>query len=50
MKSSSKLHRLGFLKLSGDQFASEKSTGPSRSALNDIKSQSSSHESAEEFM
>ena len=49
-ESSSKLHRLGLLKLSGDQFASGKLTGPSRSALNNIKSQSSSHESAEELM
>ena len=49
-KSSSKLHRLGLLKLSGDQFASGKRIGPSRSALNNIKFQSSSHESAEELM
>ena len=49
-KSSSKLHRLGLLKLSGDQFASGKLTGPSRSALNNIKSQSSSHESAEQLI
>ena len=49
-ESSSKLHRLGLLKLSGDQLASGKRTGPSRSALNNIKSQSSSHESAEELM
>ena len=47
---SSKLYRLGLLKLSGDQFASGKRSGPSRSALNNIKAQSSSHESAEELM
>ena len=35
-ESSSKLHRLGLLKLSGDQLASGKRTGPSRSALNNI--------------
>ena len=46
-ESSSKLHCLGLLKPLGDQFASRKRTGPSRSALNNIKSQSSSHESAE---
>ena len=45
-----KLHRLGLLILSGDQFASGKRTGPSRSALNNIESQSSSHESGEELM
>ena len=49
-ESSSKLHRLGLLKLSGDQLASGNRTGPSRSALNNIKSQSSSYESAEELM
>ena len=47
---SPKLYRLSLLKLSGDQFASGKQTGPSRSALNNIKAQSSSHESAEELM
>ena len=35
-ESCSKLHRLGLLKLSGDQIASGKRTGPSRSALNNI--------------
>ena len=49
-ESSSKLYRLGLLKLSGDQLASGNRTGPSRSALNNIKSQSSSYESAEELM
>ena len=47
---SSKLHRLGLLKLSGDQLCSGKRTGPSRNALNNIKSKSSSCESAEELM
>ena len=42
----SKLHRLGLLKLSGDQFTSGRRTGPSRSALNNIKAHSSLHESA----
>ena len=41
---------MGLLILLGDQFASGKRTGPSRSALNNIESQSSSHESGEELM
>ena len=49
-ESSSKIHPLGLLKLSGDQFASGKLTGPSTSALNNINAQSLSHESAEELM
>ena len=49
-ESSSKLHRLDLLKLSGDQFASGKRIGPSRSALNNIKAQSSSHDSTEELI
>ena len=41
---------MGLLKLSGDQSASGNRTGPSRSALNNIESQSSSYESAEKLM
>ena len=41
---------MGLLKLSGDQFASGKRTGPSRSASSNIKSQSSSYESPEELI
>ena len=49
-ESSSKLNCLGLLKLSGDQSASGNRTGPSRSALNNTESQSSSYESAEKLM